>query len=353
VRDGSVVAGANIGLPLGSTGEEQSAAAGVDARCRRRATSRRGRRAFSAEGERGPMETIVRELPLPVFGMMVLFLLGMSGISLFAGYKARRSAAIVEETKTSPIGFAQDGYREFEGRVEPVGDEMLTAPLTQSPCCWYHVRLEKWTHETNSRPSGWSVVREATSSSPFLVRDATGVCAVQSYGADLTPTDRSVWTGSTEVPTDRNPPRVPPTESATGAVQVSGGPGAQYRYTEERIYAGDPLLVIGSFTNGRFAASGTDDEDEEEDLDVDADEASDAEDLDPFDDGAQAARLCDRAWEITRSWVGIGRDKRPFIITTTPQAAHVAMSQMGGQAAMSIALGPLAVAALLIWTRLK
>ena len=51
-------------------------------------------------------------------------------------------------------------------------------------------------------------IQESTSSAPILLRDASGVCLVLPYSAEVTPTDKSVWTGPTAVPTDRNPPRV-------------------------------------------------------------------------------------------------------------------------------------------------
>jgi len=84
------------------------------------------------------------------------------------------------------------------------------------------------------------------------VRDATGACVVRLFGADITPTDKSRWTGATLEPADRNPPRVGPSGSTDGFVQVSGGPNSGYRYTEKRIYAGDPLMVVGLFDNHRF-----------------------------------------------------------------------------------------------------
>jgi len=152
------------------------------------------------------METIVRELPLTVFVTMIVFLCGMAGIALYAGLHARRRAALLERVPTSLVALAEDGYREFEGVVEAIGGQVLTSPLTRSPCCWYRVRIERWGRAGGDDRSDWSVVRDETSSAPFFIRDASGVCTVQAYDAEITPTDRSVWTGANETPDDLRRP---------------------------------------------------------------------------------------------------------------------------------------------------
>jgi len=115
---------------------------------------------------------------------MVLLPLGMAAVAAFAGWRARRQAALLTATATVPIGMATDGYRELQGHVEAVGGEHLVAPLTGTPCCWYEAQVEHWTRTmTGSKKFEWQTVRSVTSSAPLLVRDATGVCAVPAYGA--------------------------------------------------------------------------------------------------------------------------------------------------------------------------
>jgi E3 Ubiquitin ligase len=303
-------------------------------------------------------------LPLPVFVVMVLFLLGMAGIAAYAGIHARRRAALVTATPTTPIGMAMDGYREFEGRVEAVPGQPLTASLTHWPCCWYHAKVEKFVvrRSGGESRSDWTTVKEWTSGAPFLVRDRTGVCVVDPYGAEVTPTDKSLWYGATATPTDRNPAKVGPTESAKGMLEVSGGPNSKFRYSEERIYAGDPLLVLGEFSSGRFDEAADDDEDDEDAIE-ELDEAAggdEAEDLEG-DESERAAeriedleledRLMDAARTVTKATIAKGSGAQPFLFTTTPQADHVAMSSVGGSAALGIAVIPLGLALLLIWLR--
>jgi hypothetical protein len=173
-------------------------------------------------------------------------------------------------------------------------------------------------------------VSGATSDAPFVLRDATGACLVRPAGADVTPTDRSVWYGAGPEPDDRNPPRLAPTQSRTPVLEVAGGSSHRYRYSEERIYPGDPLLALGAFTTGRVAGAPTG-------------RATVDDDGDEPDPAAEATGL--RA-SLSR---GAGT---PFILSTTPQAAHVAMQQFGGETALYMALLPLAAAALLAWIRL-
>ena len=199
------------------------------------------------------MASIIRDLPLPVFVVMIAFGLAMAGVVIAAGLHAQRRAKLISDTPTSNIGMASDGYCEFEGVVEAIGGQTVTAPLTQSPCVWYHAKVEKWVSRSTSQGSSyWATAKETTSHAPFFVRDATGVCIVQPDGGEVTPTDKSQWIGGGIEPTDCNPARLPPTESTTPIVEVSGGPNSRFRYSEERIYDGNPLLVLGEFSRGRF-----------------------------------------------------------------------------------------------------
>jgi hypothetical protein len=292
------------------------------------------------------MRAFVQSLPQSVFLVMLAFPLLMAGVAAFAGLRARRRAALVKATPTSSIATAEDGYRELEGHAEAIDGRTLAAPLTGAACVWYRARLEELKRSSSSdRQASWHTLREAESSAPFLVRDGSGVCAVEPFGAEVTPTDRSVWQGKRREPEDRNPQRVPPTESATPALQIAAG--GSYRYTEERIYAGDRFLVLGDFRRERPEP---DAEEEEEAEEAEAQPAPE-EGADAWDDSALGDRLRERAEQLTDAWIGRGASRKPFLFTTTPQDQHVALSEKGGAAALGVAAFPLAIAALLAWLR--
>jgi hypothetical protein len=267
---------------------------------------------------------LVQSLPTGVFVVAEIFLVGMAAVFAVAGLHARRRAALIDATSTSPIGVAEDGYREFEGTIEPAGAE-LAAPLTGWTCVWYRAKVERYLPKTRDRGhSSWERVSGRTSDEPFVLRDASGACLVRPRDAEVTPTDVSVWYGSTPEPEDRNPPRLAPTESRSGLVEISGGISHRYRYTEERVYAGDPLLALGHFASGRFCGAP---------VSADALDADEEE-----EDETQAATGI-------RAAIAKGSGK-PFILSTTSQAAHVAMNQFGGEMALYMAVLPLGAAAI-------
>jgi hypothetical protein len=306
------------------------------------------------------MDSFIDQLAPPVFWGIIGFLLAATAIMVIAGWHARRQSTLITATPTSNIGMATPGYCEFEGHAEAADGLLLASPLTNSPCVWFHAKVEKWVPSRRSGQSAhWSTVREETSLSPFLIRDSTGVAVVHPWGAEVTASDKSVWYGGREEPDDRSPARTAPAEWSSPVVEISGGPNSRYRFTEERIYAAAPLLVLGEFTNARFESGFGRDTDDEEDeaATVDAN-ARDREESDEPSDGRRAwedealsARIDAAADKLTQAHIAKGTGTHPFILSTTLQAVHVAQSEMGSQAAFSIAPAPLLVAAFLLWVR--
>lgn len=78
---------------------------------------------------------------------------------------------------------------------------------------------------------------------------------------------------------------------------------------------------------------------------------SEDEPEEPWDDSVMRDRLFDKAVRVTRATIGRGEGKQPFLFTTTSRAAHVAMTDMGSQAAMYVALVPFGIAVLLMLAR--
>jgi hypothetical protein len=284
------------------------------------------------------------------------------------GLKARKRAALLKATPTTNLGMAREGYGEFEGRVEAIAGTSIEAPLTGAPCVWYHAMVETWVKRR--RAAGfWSTQVESTSGTPFLLRDSTGVCIVHPYGAEVTPMDRSQWFGATPTPQDRNPPRVDPGDVSPPGVEISGGTSHRYRYFEERIYDGNPLLVLGEFRPQGFEP---DEPEDEEDLEgaggVDLTEIVDEEENDRIDevdededddrnlpsldeDQRLSEELEAVAQATTRATLSRGIGRQPFIMTTRLQAVHVVGAEMASEAAFPLALATAAVIAFLFWIR--
>lgn len=318
------------------------------------------------------MRSMIQSAPAGVFAGMVLLALGMAAVAVIAGLNARRQARAVGGTAISPIGMAARGYRHVEGTVEAIDGQTVVAPLTGSPCVWYSATVEEWTRGTGATPrrADWRAVRSVTSSAPLLVRDTTGACVVRVFGAEITPRDKSRWNGGSLEPEDRNPARLAPHESWP-MVEISGTPNSRYRYTETRIYAGDPITVAGMFHPSR---------DDAPDLDALPPDPSIAPGWTPddTDDASEDpvtvtpvtgshGRIARDAWEAAdierhdtltalaarqaTGEVEAGGRGQPLVIAATSGATHAHMSEMGAQAAFMVALVPLGVAALMLLAR--
>lgn len=325
--------------------------------------------------------SVIRSLPEGVFFVMLGFALLMTAVPVYASLHTRSRMRRVAATPISQVALATDGYRGLQGTLEAIDGRPLAAPLTGAACAWYHAKVEMFRRETRNSPGGWSVLREATSTHPFLLRDGTGVAVVLPDAAEVTPTDRSVWYGATPMPEDRNPPRFKPTESPEGMVRVYGGTGRRYRYTEERMYAGDPLYALGDFTTKPWDEAAEDEEDDDE-LDEAAandaaadvrdrrgDEENEENEEEEVEQGAPHAaesraavwgpgwdgderyeELRTRAAALTSRCLARGASG-PFLLSTTPRQKMLELQALGWKAALVVALVPLGLAALLLWLR--
>ena len=237
--------------------------------------------------------------------------------------------------------------------MKAINSQMLAAPLTHAACCWFHVKVEEYLSAGDR--SSWSTLGEHASGEPFLILDATGECAVYPDGAEVTPTDRSIWYGPTALPQDHNPPRVGPGDSAEGMLRIEGTPGRRFRYTEERIYDRDPLYALGKFVR----EVGRDDEDDD---DVGARQL-----MNPNPgSGDQTAAF------KNGSWLGKGRfreldrivketaakrllpthsKQQPSLLSTTPREKFLEVNLGGSKAALFVAALPLGLAIMFLWLR--
>ena len=166
--------------------------------------------------------------------------------ALYFGFRYLVRARLIENTPTARVRSAHQGYVELNGIAHSMAGEPIRAPLTGVECCWYRIKVEK---QGNRR---WSTREQETSGHLFLLRDATGACIIDPDGAQVTASDRSVWYGPSRRPFHPAHAREQHTESLVMQLakllnkDISGGQ-RRYRYTEERIFQGDPLYAIGLF----------------------------------------------------------------------------------------------------------
>ncbi len=192
------------------------------------------------------VETIAHMAPTSFWiWCAALSLLGL--ISLYFAFRNLHRARLIEDTPTSRIRSAHQGYVELIGEAANMQGEPVLAPLSGLPCCWWRYRVER------KHDKGWRVTQSGVSESLFILRDDTGECIIDPDRAKVTPSGKTVWYGPNATP------GAPPDRGAGtqhSQTQLFGLPvsvnttfGSNYRYTEETIIPGDPLYAIGLFAS--------------------------------------------------------------------------------------------------------
>jgi hypothetical protein len=160
------------------------------------------------------------------------------GVAVIGGgalaLRSLQVARLIEDTPTSRVRSAAQGYVELTGRGLPLDGTQNLGPLTQRPCVWWNYRISKRQEGGKGRSDSWRPVASGHSGQPFLLDDGTGQCIVQPEGAEVVSSESTTWYGDTPWPT------TPP-----------GGPSRigerDYRYFEERIYEHELVYTLGDF----------------------------------------------------------------------------------------------------------
>ncbi len=168
-------------------------------------------------------------------------------LSLYFAFRHLHRARLIEDTPTSRVRSAPQGYVELIGEAAMMQGEPVIAPLSGMPCCWWRYLVAR------KKDNGWVVTRTGTSNSLFLLRDETGECVIDPDGARITPSEKSVWYGPNPMPS-AGPDREIGTQRSQAQLfglhaSVTATFGGDYRYTEETIIPGDPLYAIGLFAS--------------------------------------------------------------------------------------------------------
>ena len=174
---------------------------------------------------------------------VIMMLLSVGG-GILAVYMLTRSR-LIEDTPTSKIRSAAQGYVELEGIARLLPGEPVLAPLSNQPCAWwkYSVEEKRTTYSNGRSHSSWTTIESATSDDLFQLVDDTGDCVVDPDGAQVIPNRSVRWYGSR-----RRPDRAPATSQMIGF--------GSFRYHEQTIQPGSPLYTLGWFrTEGGIAHS--------------------------------------------------------------------------------------------------
>ncbi|MES9861885.1 MAG: GIDE domain-containing protein [Candidatus Thiodiazotropha sp. LLP2] len=180
-----------------------------------------------------------------LFWSALLTLLSLA--SLYFSFYHLHRARLIEDTPTSRIRSAPQGYVELIGEADMMRGEPVISPLSSTNCCWWRYKVER------KGDKGWRHIRSEKSSALFLIRDITGECIIDPEGASITPSERSIWYGPNATPSagpDRGTGTTHSQFNRFGLqISINTTFDGDYRYSEELILPGDPLYAIGLFSS--------------------------------------------------------------------------------------------------------
>ena len=177
-------------------------------------------------------------MPLPADPTLAIWAFGGAVAAAGAGVIQWQRARAFEDTPTSRVRSAAQGYVEFSGHARALPGDPVISPLTHRPCVWFQYRVEE---RMATRRSGWVTVDEGTSDAIFALDDNTGRVVVDPQGAQVSAVARTVWYGNDA----GTPPALRTPWWAGGSI------GNRYRYSERILFDGQPLSAVGLFQTRR------------------------------------------------------------------------------------------------------
>jgi hypothetical protein len=174
------------------------------------------------------------------FWLTAAALAAAAAYSFRHAFKAWAKNRVIEDTPTSRVRSAAQGYVEISGLSLLPPDSHIKAPLTGKPCAWWRYKIEE--RRSAGRSRSWFTIQSDTSAESFLLDDGTGQCLIDPRGAEVFPGASDVWYGPSEWPEVR----IPDGTGIFGRLADSFMTD-KYRYTEHRLQAHEHVYAIGAF----------------------------------------------------------------------------------------------------------
>ena len=116
----------------------------------------------------------------------------------YKGFRTYREYNVLEDTPRMPIRSVPMGFVHVAGKAQSA--QLLTSPLSKTPCCFYRVEIDQW--KTHDRSSSWEHICTDADGYRFYVQDETGRVLVDAHAAeyDLTPTAERVISSANATP---------------------------------------------------------------------------------------------------------------------------------------------------------
>lgn len=257
----------------------------------------------------------------PKFWFAVVALAAAAVYSFRYAFKAWARNRLIEDTPTSRVRSAAQGYVELNGVGVPPADAPPNGPLTGLACTWWRYKIEERRYSGRSR--SWCTIESDTCATPFVLDDGTGRCLIDPRGAEVFPGVTTIWYGAEAWPQVR----IPPGSGAFGWL-VDTFVTDKYRYTEYRLQPHEHVYAIGAFRS----LGGVDAEDPDAAAanllhDWKQDQAALLARFDANHDGTLSAAEWEQARAAARRQVEDGR-----ATATRPPSVNVLADPMDGRA---------------------
>jgi hypothetical protein len=131
--------------------------------------------------------------PIHYWTLTAAMTVALLGLAAFT-FRRLQLLRLMEDTPTSRVRSAAQGFVELEGRVEPAR-EPLTSPLRAIPCVWWSYRIEEL--DPGARAAG-PAEEAGRSRECFLIRDGTGACVVDPDRAHIVGVQTETWMKGTQ-----------------------------------------------------------------------------------------------------------------------------------------------------------
>jgi len=167
------------------------------------------------------------------YGMLAAAAAAVALYALWQFFVRLRRDRLLADTPAVHIRSAAQGYVKVRGRATPAAAAPTAAPLSNRPCVWwsYEIAAAERDSKGNTR---WHTTDRRASVELFRLTDEDGAsCLVGPVSAEVTPSVRNVWYGSSSWP-QSPPPQI-------NLPLLNGG----WRYTERLLNVGEHLCVLG------------------------------------------------------------------------------------------------------------
>jgi len=183
-----------------------------------------------------------------IISLIVLALLCLACLYIIFRYLHR--SRIIDDTPTSKIRSAHQGFVELEGVGRLMKGTPIVSPMTHMECLWYSYSIQrKSNHHSiadNDEEMRWETIDSGVSDNLFLLADSTGICVIDPEEATITPSYSKTWYGTRQYNISD-----PAAASAIADLSRSSSKllfgNNNYKYTEKRINVGADLYVLGKF----------------------------------------------------------------------------------------------------------